>query len=267
MMGAKFVAAWVSAAWICVSLGAAQAAPSEEQDEGKPSACLSSPKGTAPAGERWFYRVERGTKRHCWYTRAGGARRVAEPVPQKASTPVKVAEPSPPPPPPQLDQSVANARAEADLSAAASVATQEPSREVDHANWQLAGRWSDHQNGGAPFEARPVTPPPPLPITPQAAPDEADDVSLRKMFEIAGGAFGFAAIASVLVFTFARRRQKREETSGFALFAKTDDPKRRLLARRTDDLPPGNLRPHLEHGDDFPPMRPFTPRNMRMDRA
>ena len=29
--------------------------------------CLSKPKGQAPAGSHWYYRVDRASKRHCWY--------------------------------------------------------------------------------------------------------------------------------------------------------------------------------------------------------
>jgi hypothetical protein len=29
--------------------------------------CLSGPKGQAPQGAHWYYRVDRSTKRHCWY--------------------------------------------------------------------------------------------------------------------------------------------------------------------------------------------------------
>jgi hypothetical protein len=29
--------------------------------------CLSGPKDPAPSGSHWYYRIERGTKRHCWY--------------------------------------------------------------------------------------------------------------------------------------------------------------------------------------------------------
>jgi hypothetical protein len=32
--------------------------------------CLASPKGTAPAGKHWYYRVDHKTKRHCWYVGA-----------------------------------------------------------------------------------------------------------------------------------------------------------------------------------------------------
>src|SRR5258708_961335 len=34
--------------------------------------CLSGPKGTAPTGSHWYYRVDRSTGRHCWYLGAEG---------------------------------------------------------------------------------------------------------------------------------------------------------------------------------------------------
>jgi len=36
--------------------------------------CLTSPRGTAPQGSHWYYRVDRSTGRHCWYLGAGGQR-------------------------------------------------------------------------------------------------------------------------------------------------------------------------------------------------
>ncbi len=35
--------------------------------------CLSGPKGATPQGQHWYYRLERGTKRQCWYLREEGA--------------------------------------------------------------------------------------------------------------------------------------------------------------------------------------------------
>jgi hypothetical protein len=31
--------------------------------------CLTAPSGEAPSGQRWAYRIERATQRHCWYLR------------------------------------------------------------------------------------------------------------------------------------------------------------------------------------------------------
>ena len=40
-------------------------------------ACLSGPKGAAPNGSHWYYRIDHATKRNCWYTRAEGEKPVA----------------------------------------------------------------------------------------------------------------------------------------------------------------------------------------------
>ena len=47
--------------------GAAQAADN----------CLSGPKGAAPKGSHWYYRVDHAAKRNCWYVRAEGEKPVA----------------------------------------------------------------------------------------------------------------------------------------------------------------------------------------------
>src|SRR6476620_4057095 len=31
--------------------------------------CLTAPKGATPAGSHWYYRIDRVTKRQCWYLR------------------------------------------------------------------------------------------------------------------------------------------------------------------------------------------------------
>ena len=34
--------------------------------------CITTPKDETPPGKHWYYRIERGTKRHCWYLREEG---------------------------------------------------------------------------------------------------------------------------------------------------------------------------------------------------
>jgi hypothetical protein len=34
--------------------------------------CLTTPKDETPPGKHWYFRMERGTKRHCWYLRQEG---------------------------------------------------------------------------------------------------------------------------------------------------------------------------------------------------
>jgi hypothetical protein len=78
--------------------------------------CLSGPKATTPRGGHWYYRVEPGTKRHCWYL--GAARgKTAQKTAAKLSPP---ASPAPPNKPAEtsaetpLQPSVADAHAEFD---------------------------------------------------------------------------------------------------------------------------------------------------------
>jgi hypothetical protein len=84
--------------------------------------CLAAPKATTPAGAHWYYRVEKGTKRKCWYLadEGGKTKKAAAPATPTSDT----AEQDAPPPatitPPakqdapkrSLQKSVANARAE-----------------------------------------------------------------------------------------------------------------------------------------------------------
>src|ERR1700712_3333284 len=69
-------------------------------------ACLSAPKSSTPEGSHWYYRVERGTKRHCWYLADEHDKR------SKAENSAQATQP--------LEPSVANAHAEL-TDAAASV--------------------------------------------------------------------------------------------------------------------------------------------------
>jgi len=50
-----------TAIFVSLLAGTALAAPAEADK------CLSGPKGTPPAGGHWYYRVDRVTKRACWY--------------------------------------------------------------------------------------------------------------------------------------------------------------------------------------------------------
>jgi hypothetical protein len=66
--------------------------------------CLSGPKGAAPKGSHWYYRIDHAAKRNCWYVRAEGEK----PAAQNSS-----ASRASPPTETPLQPSVANARAEA----------------------------------------------------------------------------------------------------------------------------------------------------------
>ncbi|MCK1511578.1 hypothetical protein IVB22_03110 [Bradyrhizobium sp. 190] len=64
--------------------------------------CLSAPKGATPAGSHWYYRIDRTTKRQCWYLReesdkaddkfARAAPPASAPAPAAAPAPASAAE-------------------------------------------------------------------------------------------------------------------------------------------------------------------------------
>ena len=81
---------------------ASQGAPAEAEK------CLSGPKGAPPAGGHWYYRVDRATKRACWYV--GDAKeKVARAAPE---TSPPAADPASSPNSASTPSSIANARAE-----------------------------------------------------------------------------------------------------------------------------------------------------------
>jgi hypothetical protein len=78
--------------------------------------CLTGPQATTPRGSHWYYRIEQGTKRHCWYLGAERGKIAQKPAAKSrphARAPEKLAQTAEPP----LQPSVANARAEFDDAA------------------------------------------------------------------------------------------------------------------------------------------------------
>src|SRR4051812_29371862 len=66
--------------------------------------CLAAPKGAAPQGSHWYYRLDRAAKRNCWYVRA----QTATPNASRNSSIARAPAPEAP-----LQPALANARAEA----------------------------------------------------------------------------------------------------------------------------------------------------------
>jgi hypothetical protein len=87
--------------------------------------CLSAPKGATPSGSHWYYRIDRVTKRQCWYLReesdsaddkfARAAPPASAPAPASTSAPAPASAAEEPAPPQQRTitrKSVSDARAE-----------------------------------------------------------------------------------------------------------------------------------------------------------
>lgn len=100
---AKFVSAVFASVLAGIPLTTASHSATAAADD-----CLSAPKEQTPEGSHWYYRIERGTKRHCWYLRGEGEK-VSQSAPSSAAPSAK---PIAPKAEPAIRGSVANARAE-----------------------------------------------------------------------------------------------------------------------------------------------------------
>jgi hypothetical protein len=120
---ARFVSAIIAsilagANFTAVAENAPKAADDKAAVDKAADNCLSGPKGSLPAGGHWYYRVDRATKRNCWYIgEEKGKTAKAAPAAQDPSSSTNAADSAPPQqtPPQQttsLRKSVADARAE-----------------------------------------------------------------------------------------------------------------------------------------------------------
>jgi hypothetical protein len=97
--GSTLLAVLLAGVWFTT---ASHSAPAEAET------CLAGPKGAVPAGGHWYYRVERGTKRHCWYI--GEAKEKAARAASANSS--ASADPASPPKKSATRTAIADARAE-----------------------------------------------------------------------------------------------------------------------------------------------------------
>lgn len=66
-ISAIFASILAGANFAAVAENAAREDGAKETSAKTADTCLSGPKGTVPAGGHWYYRVDRATKRNCWY--------------------------------------------------------------------------------------------------------------------------------------------------------------------------------------------------------
>ena len=119
---AKFVSAIFASILAGTSFAAVAENTAKEDSAGEASAktadaCLPGPKGPLPAGGHWYYRVDRATKRNCWYIRedknksARATPNDSSTAPSAPATPVAT-DPASPPQNTYVRGSFADARAE-----------------------------------------------------------------------------------------------------------------------------------------------------------
>jgi hypothetical protein len=188
------------------------------------SDCLTSPKGIAPQGQHWFYRLDRATKRQCWYLRAEGSKATQN---AQATADTPNAAPATPP-------AVQNARAEyvapqttpaASPPATATTSPQQafgPTADANAPQPAAAASWPDAapapaspapQSAPASTPAtasQPIVQPAasPAPVTLAAADSAADKStgSLQMLLLVIGGALGLAGLLASLIYRFAGGR-------------------------------------------------------------
>lgn len=223
---AKFISALVGSIIAGAPLAAvSQNAPTATSPANAASDCLASPKGTAPQGQHWYYRLDRATKRQCWYLRAEGGK-VTQTAQAAPDTPA--AESAAPQP-----HSVQDARAEyltpqgavapKTTAQAAPTPTQQaasPSADSSAQQPAVAARSADTsttttaspapQAAPAPVAAAtpPSAKPSKSPVTLAAADSGTDKPtgSLQMLLLVIGGALALAGILASIVYRFAGGR-------------------------------------------------------------
>jgi hypothetical protein len=212
---AILIGALASVALVAAMNGAAQAADN----------CLSGPKGAAPQGSHWYYRIDHATKRNCWYVRAAGEKPVA---PRNSS--LTQASPQAEPP---LQPSIANARAEAGRAdigpsnAAAAMPAASVEASADNPRSAVASRWldgssADSKNPSAPRRsdsgASLNSPTPPVAEVPLAAAELPSGSGLRSIQTLPlaiVGAIALAGLMAGVIFRFgSAARNDRQDVRG-----------------------------------------------------
>jgi hypothetical protein len=225
---AKFISALIGSIIAGVPLAAvsqnAPSAPGAASTANAENECLASPKGVAPQGQHWHYRVERGTKRQCWYLRAEGA---------KAATSVQTASSTPQPASPQ-PQSVQNARAEyitpqSDTAQIAQPTAAPPATQPASATSSepqqpsVTARWPDTTTAAAPpapqptaapatASAQPTAAPAPMALAAADAPAEKPTGSLQMLLLVIGAALALAGLIASIIYRFAGGRARVQTT-------------------------------------------------------
>jgi hypothetical protein len=104
---AKFVSAIVASVLAGTSLAAISLNAVRAADD-----CLAAPNAETPAGGHWYYRIDRATKRHCWYLRTEGETLPQAAAPNSAPDSSAAAKPVAPVAVAPIQRSVADAHAE-----------------------------------------------------------------------------------------------------------------------------------------------------------
>ncbi|MHC2692887.1 hypothetical protein ACVME9_005378 [Bradyrhizobium liaoningense] len=231
---AKFVSALIGGIIAGAPLAAvSQNAPAPSSAASTASDCLAAPKGAAPQGQHWYYRLERTTKRQCWYLRAAGDKDSAKAA-QTAQAPSDT--PAADAPAPQ-QHAVQDARAEyptprssaaaktpnAPAQAAAATPVQQVAEQTADGNAQqpAAAPWPDVSTASAPPAptvvaapaqpgAKPSKSPSPVALAAADSTTDKPTGSLQTLLLVIGGALALAGILGSVIYRLAGARARRQ---------------------------------------------------------
>jgi hypothetical protein len=214
--------------------------------------CLSAPKDETPEGSHWYYRIEHGTKRHCWYLRQEGEQQ----TPAAAPNPSLSATPMPPKTEGATPRSLADAHAELpprtsiapEKNSAAPFAAMPAASESNGVppaalapQSVFASRWPETSSVGAAAGPQPVTTElaanlpsnaaaAPAPVAAAAMPLAAADTSqgrppsLPMLLGVMTGALALAGITAAVVFKLGgARRPSRRRVRPDQIWERSDD--------------------------------------------
>lgn len=210
---AKLLSAVVIGSLAAVSLVAGPSGAAKAADD-----CLAAPKSRAPQGAHWYYRIDRTTKRQCWYVRdeSRGSQPASASPAQPATSQASAT----------LQKSVADAHAELPavsepveqavisqpaVAGAANLGRAAGDSRLSNADgWTLASRWSsnpDTYGAGAPSQPADVAD---VKQRLQAAATkpaaEVEDGSVWTLVAAFAGALTLAGIATTAIIRLARNR-------------------------------------------------------------
>jgi hypothetical protein len=227
--------------------------------------CLSKPKGLAPEGSHWYYRIDRASKRHCWYlgdqrerlsrAKPQNSAQIGDPASPQNETatqrPVTDAYAELPLPQTRVEQQPSASawqRTPATTATTASIENGQPTNAPDAKTQMsvIASRWPDPSAVSSSVSPAPMTEnsdeasqlnteQAPLPaVTTSAAadlPPEKQSGSVQMLLLVMMGALVLAGVMGSAIFRFSRfrqpgRRQTRNDRRAIWDSVDTDRPSR-----------------------------------------
>jgi hypothetical protein len=252
---AKFVSAILASVLAGAFLATLSPGPARAADD-----CLAAPKGASAEGSHWYYRIDRATKRHCWYLREEGEKSSQAAAPKAAAaTQRSIADAhAEMPAPTRVEPPAGNDGSSPAVPAQAAGTENSPGASADDTAAQssvVASRWpgqGDNSAVSAPpaashagtimrTTATTTAAPAIAAVTPPAADSSAatQTGSMAMLLSVMAGALALAGIVAGAVFKLGSTRGPRQGMvhARSGIWEPTDDERIVLQARLADEMP------------------------------